>query len=361
MMPLHPRCLDAHRSRRTPRPRPRPRASPTVPSTRPSSPVGVPQRRRPAGTSSRFKPQSAAGIASLANADDGRVPVILVPGLTGQVMRPGRSGERPTPLCQAVPVPHRQTRTRTLARRGELIVEVDPWRPSGRLLRQAGMDGSYIDLADITHLEFDYMRWLRIVLRVAGARRVLHIGGGACALARALAAEDPTGLQEVCEFDADCPGDRAGASRAAAGPRAAGPARRGSRPPRGAAPRQLGRRRHRRVHRRAGAGAADDRRRPRRCSARCPADPGERRRHPLGARHQRRHGCDGGRLPVGVDPRSPPREHDHRRLCHRHSPRPEARRRARRRRPVTRPRRPTAEGRSSLGKVSVIRRARVPV
>ena len=65
------------------------------------------------------------------------------------------------------------------------------------------MDGSYIDLADITHLEFDYMRWLRIVLRVAGARRVLHIGGGACALARALAAEDPTGLQEVCEFDAD--------------------------------------------------------------------------------------------------------------------------------------------------------------
>ncbi|MGZ6617984.1 MAG: spermidine synthase, partial [Solirubrobacteraceae bacterium] len=81
-------------------------------------------------------------------------------------------------------MPHRQTRTRTLARRGELIVEVDPWRPSGRLLRQAGMDGSYIDLADITHLEFDYMRWLRIVLRVAGARRVLHIGGGACALAR---------------------------------------------------------------------------------------------------------------------------------------------------------------------------------
>ena len=65
------------------------------------------------------------------------------------------------------------------------------------------MDASYIDLADLTHLEFDYMRWLRIVLRVANARRVLHIGGGACALARALAAEDPDGLQEVCEFDAD--------------------------------------------------------------------------------------------------------------------------------------------------------------
>ncbi len=65
------------------------------------------------------------------------------------------------------------------------------------------MDASYVDLADVTHLEFDYMRWLRIVLRAAGARRVLHVGGGACALARALAAEDPGGRQQVCEIDAD--------------------------------------------------------------------------------------------------------------------------------------------------------------
>jgi hypothetical protein len=100
-------------------------------------------------------------------------------------------------------VPHRQQRTRTLAQRGDLIAEVDPLRPSGRLLRQAGMDASYVDLADATHLEFDYMRWLRLVLRAVGARRVLHIGGGACALARALAAADPGGRQEVCEVDAD--------------------------------------------------------------------------------------------------------------------------------------------------------------
>jgi hypothetical protein len=65
------------------------------------------------------------------------------------------------------------------------------------------MDASYIDLADVTRLEFEYMRWLRIVLQVAGARRVVHVGGGACALARALAAEDPGGRQEVCEVDAD--------------------------------------------------------------------------------------------------------------------------------------------------------------
>jgi hypothetical protein len=88
-----------------------------------------------------------------------------------------------------------------LAQRGELVAERDPQRPSGRLLRQAEMDASYVDLADPSHLEFDYMRWMRIVLRAARARRVVHIGGGACALPRALAAEDPGGRQEVCEID----------------------------------------------------------------------------------------------------------------------------------------------------------------
>jgi spermidine synthase len=90
----------------------------------------------------------------------------------------------------------------TLVRRGELAIERDRSRPSGRLLRQDGMDASYIDLADPSHLEFDYMRWMRIVLRTARARRVLHVGGAACALARALAAADPGGRQEVCEVDA---------------------------------------------------------------------------------------------------------------------------------------------------------------
>jgi len=88
-----------------------------------------------------------------------------------------------------------------LARRGNLLVERDPRRPSGRLLCQSGMEASYVDLADPSHLEFDYMRWMRIVLRAARARRVIHIGGGACALPRALAAEDPAGRQEVCEVD----------------------------------------------------------------------------------------------------------------------------------------------------------------
>jgi hypothetical protein len=90
-----------------------------------------------------------------------------------------------------------------IASAGDLIVERDPRRPSGRLLLQGQMEASYVDLADPTHLEFDYLRWIRIVLELAGARRVLHIGGGACALARALAARDPGGRQEVCEADSD--------------------------------------------------------------------------------------------------------------------------------------------------------------
>ena len=65
------------------------------------------------------------------------------------------------------------------------------------------MDASYIDLADPSHLEFDYLRWMRIVLRIAHARRILHVGAGACALPRALAASDPDGRQEVCEVNPD--------------------------------------------------------------------------------------------------------------------------------------------------------------
>jgi len=90
-----------------------------------------------------------------------------------------------------------------LASRGDLVVERDPLRPSGRLLRQGEMEASYVDLADPAHLEFDYMRWMRIVLQAARARRVIHVGGGGCSLPRALAAEDPDGLQQVCEVDPD--------------------------------------------------------------------------------------------------------------------------------------------------------------
>ena len=89
-----------------------------------------------------------------------------------------------------------------LAGDGEFVVVRDPARPTGRLLRQDGMDSCYVDLADPRHLEFDYLRWARLVLRAARARTVVHIGAGACALARALLADDPGSRQLVYEVDA---------------------------------------------------------------------------------------------------------------------------------------------------------------
>ena len=98
-----------------------------------------------------------------------------------------------------------------MARRWAPVVEAtdkftvlrDPERPTGRLLRQGGMDASYVDLADPAHLEFDYLRWLRAVVEASGARHIVHVGGAACALARALAAARPGDRQEVVEVDPD--------------------------------------------------------------------------------------------------------------------------------------------------------------
>jgi hypothetical protein len=94
-----------------------------------------------------------------------------------------------------------RSRSGIVAHEGGLIVERDPQRPTGRLLRQDDMDASYVDLADPRHLEFDYLRWTRLLLRVHSARHVMHIGGAACTLARALLAEDSGSRQEVYELD----------------------------------------------------------------------------------------------------------------------------------------------------------------
>ena len=94
-----------------------------------------------------------------------------------------------------------RARNDVIAVDGELIVQRDLQRPSARLLRQGDMDASYVDLADLRHLEFDYLRWARLILRSFGARRVLHVGGAACALPRALLAEDSASRHQVFELD----------------------------------------------------------------------------------------------------------------------------------------------------------------
>jgi spermidine synthase len=84
---------------------------------------------------------------------------------------------------------------------GELAVLRDPTRPTGRLLLQGDMEASYVDLADERHVEFDYLRRMRDLVELTDARRVVHVGGAGCALARALASAHPRHRQEVLEVD----------------------------------------------------------------------------------------------------------------------------------------------------------------
>jgi spermidine synthase len=98
-------------------------------------------------------------------------------------------------------VGRRRAAPEIVAAAGDLRVVRDPRRPSGRLLLQGSMEASYIDLADAGHLEFDYLRRMRDLVEATGVRRVVHVGGAACALARALAAAHPDHRQEVIELD----------------------------------------------------------------------------------------------------------------------------------------------------------------
>jgi predicted O-methyltransferase YrrM len=100
-------------------------------------------------------------------------------------------------------VSRRRAAPELLACTGELAVMRDPRHPSGRLLLQGSMEASYVDLADPSRLEFDYLRRMRDLVEVTGARRVVHVGGAGCALARALAAAHPDHRQEVLELDPD--------------------------------------------------------------------------------------------------------------------------------------------------------------
>jgi spermidine synthase len=97
----------------------------------------------------------------------------------------------------------RRSGPEVLAAAGDLVVQRDAVRASGRLLRVRDMDASYVDLADPRHLEFDYLRRMRDLVEALRARRVIHVGGGAGALARALAASDRERRQEVVEVDPD--------------------------------------------------------------------------------------------------------------------------------------------------------------
>jgi spermidine synthase len=83
-------------------------------------------------------------------------------------------------------------------------IEVDPERPTGRLLLLNSARHSYVDLADPRHLEFAYTKWMGALvdLRGPGPVRALHVGGGGFTLPHYVAATRPGSFGRVLELDA---------------------------------------------------------------------------------------------------------------------------------------------------------------
>ncbi|WP_233496167.1 fused MFS/spermidine synthase [Geodermatophilus sp. TF02-6] len=119
----------------------------------------------------------------------GRVPLALfLVALVGALL----AAVAPTP-CQAETAYH-------CAR-----VVADPERASGRVLLLDTLRHSYVDLADPTHLEFEYVRAIAAVTdATAPAGRplsALHLGGGGLTVPRYLAAVRPGTASLVLEVD----------------------------------------------------------------------------------------------------------------------------------------------------------------
>lgn len=84
----------------------------------------------------------------------------------------------------------------------ELLRDLDA--EDGWLLSVDGVAQSYLDRADPTHLEFDYLRLMGDVvdcLSPAGPLTTVHLGGGGCTLPRYVAATRPGSRQLVVEAD----------------------------------------------------------------------------------------------------------------------------------------------------------------
>jgi len=90
---------------------------------------------------------------------------------------------------------------------GTATLERDPYNPDGWILHVNGVPSSHVDLADPSRLDFEYMRWIAALLRErfppegTGRLRALHLGGGACSMARWVHAAYPEARQVVVELD----------------------------------------------------------------------------------------------------------------------------------------------------------------
>jgi SAM-dependent methyltransferase len=81
----------------------------------------------------------------------------------------------------------------------------DPDRDTAWTLLLDGAPQSHVDLADPTHLEFEYVRRMAAAIDLTAPAgeplRVLHLGGGALTLPRYVAATRPGSAQRVVEID----------------------------------------------------------------------------------------------------------------------------------------------------------------
>jgi spermidine synthase len=88
---------------------------------------------------------------------------------------------------------------------GTAELVADPRRPRAWTLLFDGVAQSYVDLDRPTHLEFEYVRRVALVIDAVRRRgeplRVLHLGGGGLTLARYVHATRPGSTQEVVERD----------------------------------------------------------------------------------------------------------------------------------------------------------------
>jgi spermidine synthase len=75
----------------------------------------------------------------------------------------------------------------------------------GWILNVNGVQSSHVNLADPTVLDFEYMQWMAALVRdrwpVSSRLRVLHLGAGACSMARYLAASYPQARQVAVDID----------------------------------------------------------------------------------------------------------------------------------------------------------------
>lgn len=92
---------------------------------------------------------------------------------------------------------------------GTVEVVRSPDDPDGVTLLVNGVPSSHLDLADATRLDFEYMQQMAAVLDRVGTPgeplTVLHLGAGACALARYVHATRPGSRQVAVELDTALP------------------------------------------------------------------------------------------------------------------------------------------------------------